>query len=146
MGLLIVGSIGLDDIETPFDKITNALFGLTRAYLANLVTGVTQGFEKKLELSGVGYRAQAAGNTLTLSLGFSHPVVITADQGIQFKVEDNVITISGIDKTIIGDIAARVRKLRPPEPYKGKGIKYIGERIRRKAGKAAKAVGGAGAK
>jgi len=128
------------------DKITNALFGLTRAYLANLVTGVTQGFEKKLELSGVGYRAQAAGNTLTLSLGFSHPVVITADQGIQFKVEDNVITISGIDKTIIGDIAARVRKLRPPEPYKGKGIKYVGERIRRKAGKAAKAVGGAGAK
>ena len=91
-------------------------------------------------------RAGDKGNTLTLSLGFSHPVVITADQGIQFKVEDNVITISGIDKTIIGDIAARVRKLRPPEPYKGKGIKYVGERIRRKAGKAAKAVGGAGAK
>lgn len=128
------------------DKVTNALFGLTRACLANIVTGVTDGFEKKLELSGVGYRAQAAGNTLTLSLGFSHPVIIKADQGIQFKVEENVITISGMDKTIIGDIAARIRKLRPPEPYKGKGIKYQGERIRRKAGKAAKAVGGAGGK
>jgi large subunit ribosomal protein L6 len=128
------------------DKITNALFGLTRAYLANLVKGVSDGFERKLELTGVGYRAQAAGNVLTLSLGFSHPVIITANQGIQFKVEENVITISGIDKTIVGDTAAKVRSLRPPEPYKGKGIKYVGERIRRKAGKAAKAVGGTGAK
>jgi large subunit ribosomal protein L6 len=126
------------------DKITNALFGLTRAILANLVKGVSIGFEKKLELTGVGYRAQAAGNTLTLSLGFSHPVVFKSDQGIEFKVEENVITISGIDKILVGDMAARIRAVRPPEPYKGKGIKYVGERIKRKAGKAAKAVGGVG--
>lgn len=128
------------------DNLTKALFGLTRAYLANLVTGVTEGFEKKLELTGVGYRAQASGNTLTLSLGFSHPVIIKADASIQFKVEENVITISGIDKTVVGDTAVKIRSIRPPEPYKGKGIKYVGERIRRKAGKAAKAVGGAGGK
>ncbi len=128
------------------DKLTNALFGLTRANLANLVKGVTDGFEKRLELTGVGYRAQAAGNTLTLSLGFSHPVVINADKGIQFKVEENIISISGVDKTVVGDTAAKVRAIRPPEPYKGKGIKYVGERIRRKAGKAAKAVGAGAAK
>jgi large subunit ribosomal protein L6 len=128
------------------DKLTNALFGLTRASLANLVNGVSEGFEKKLELTGVGYRAQGSGNSLTLNLGFSHPVIIKADQSIQFKVEENVITISGYDKTIVGDTAAKIRAIRPPEPYKGKGIKYVGERIRRKAGKAAKAVGGAGAK
>lgn len=128
------------------DKLTNALFGLTRSILSNLVKGVSEGFEKKLELTGVGYRAQGSGNNLTLNLGFSHPVIIKADQGIQFSVEENVITIAGIDKTIVGDIAAKVRAIRPPEPYKGKGIKYVGERIRRKAGKAAKAVGGAGGK
>ena len=111
--------------------------------LANLVKGVTQGFEKKLELTGVGYRAQASGNTLTLSLGFSHPVVVKADEGINFTVVENIITIAGMNKVIIGDTAAKIRSLRPPEPYKGKGIKYVGERIRRKAGKAAKAVGGA---
>lgn len=128
------------------DRQTNALFGLTRASLANLVKGVTDGFEKKLELTGVGYRAQASGSMLTLSLGFSHPVVIQAGQGIQFKVEENVISVMGNDKTMVGDIAAKIRAIRPPEPYKGKGIKYSGERIRRKAGKAAKAVGGAGGK
>ncbi|HYM65367.1 MAG TPA: 50S ribosomal protein L6 [Candidatus Sulfotelmatobacter sp.] len=126
------------------DKETNALFGLTRANLANLVKGVTDGFEKKLELTGVGYRAQASGNTLTLSVGYSHPVVLKGE-GINFVVEENVITVSGIDKTLVGDMSAKVRSIRPPEPYKGKGIKYVGERIRRKAGKAAKAVGGAGA-
>ena len=125
---------------------TNALFGLTRAMIANLVEGVTEGFEKKLELSGVGYRAQASGSTLTLSLGFSHPVIIKASDGITFTVEENVITVSGINKAEIGDIAAKVRSMRPPEPYKGKGIKYVGEHVRRKAGKAAKAVGGTGAK
>lgn len=121
---------------------TKPLFGLTRAMLNNLVKGVSEGFEKKLELSGVGYRAQASGNTLTLSLGFSHPVVIKAAEGINFTVSENVITVSGIDKVLVGDVAAKVRSIRPPEPYKGKGIKYVGERIRRKAGKAAKAVGG----
>lgn len=128
------------------DEKSKALFGLSRSMIANLVKGVTDGFEKKLELTGVGYRAQAAGNTLTLFVGYSHPVVIKADEGITFKVEENVITVSGIDKAIVGNIAAKVRSIRPPEPYKGKGIKYQGERIKRKAGKAAKAVGGAGAK
>lgn len=123
------------------DELTRPVFGLTRAMLNNLVIGVTDGFEKKLELSGVGYRAQASGSTLTLSLGFSHPVVVNANEGINFKVEENIITITGIDKVIVGDTAAKVRSLRPPEPYKGKGIKYVGERIRRKVGKAAKAVG-----
>lgn len=122
------------------DPETRALFGLTRAIIANMVTGVSVGFEKKLELSGVGFRAQAAGDTLTLFVGFSHPVVIKKE-GISFAVSENVITVSGIDKTKVGDIAAKVRSVRPPEPYKGKGIKYLGERIRRKAGKAAKAIG-----
>jgi len=126
------------------DNETNALFGLTRAILNNLVKGVSEGFTKKLELSGVGYRAQASGNILTLSVGFSHQVIIKADQSITFTVEENIITVSGIDKALVGDIATKVRAVRPPEPYKGKGIKYVGERIRRKAGKAAKAVGGAG--
>lgn len=127
------------------DILTRALFGLTRSMIANMVTGVSTGFEKKLELSGVGYRAQAAGNTLTLFVGFSHPVVIK-DENVSFAVEENVITVSGIDKTKVGDIASKVRSIRPPEPYKGKGIKYQGERIRRKAGKAAKAIGAAGTK
>jgi large subunit ribosomal protein L6 len=128
------------------DEKTRALFGLTRSILFNLAKGVTDGFEKKLELSGVGYRAQAAGNTLTLSVGYSHPVIIKVENGITFAVEDNIITVAGMDKALVGNTAAKVRSIRPPEPYKGKGIKYVGERVRRKAGKAAKAVGGAGAK
>ncbi|MGA2911117.1 MAG: 50S ribosomal protein L6 [Candidatus Levyibacteriota bacterium] len=127
--------------EKKNDAETNALFGLTRSMLNNLVQGVTEGFEKKLELSGVGYRAQAEGNTLTLALGFSHPVVVKVEQGITFAVNENIITISGIDKALVGDTAAKVRAIRPPEPYKGKGIKYVGEHVRRKVGKAAKAVG-----
>lgn len=119
------------------------LYGLTRATLANMVKGVSSGVDKKLELSGVGYRAQANGPELTLSVGFSHPVKIKAPEGITFTVTENVITVSGTDKAIVGLIAARVRAVRPPEPYKGKGIKYVGEHIRKKAGKAAKAVGGA---
>lgn len=118
-----------------------ALAGLTRSILANMVKGVVSGFEKKLELSGVGYRAQAADNLLTLSVGFSHPVKITAEPGIHFAVEENIITVSGIDKALVGNTAAKIRSIRPPEPYKGKGIKYVGERIKRKVGKAAKAVG-----
>ncbi|MBI2032088.1 MAG: 50S ribosomal protein L6 [Candidatus Levybacteria bacterium] len=119
----------------------NALSGLARSIAANMIKGVTDGFEKKLELSGVGYRAQASGNTINLSLGFSHPVKFVADPEINFTVEENVITISGIDKALVGNTAAMIRDIRPPEPYKGKGIKYQGERIRRKVGKAAKAVG-----
>lgn len=121
-----------------------ALSGLARANIANMITGCTEGFNKKLELTGVGYRAQASGNTLTLSVGYSHPVIIKADQSIAFSVEENVITVSGVDKAMVGDIASKVRAVRPPEPYKGKGIKYQGEYIRRKVGKAAKAVGATG--
>lgn len=123
-----------------------ALWGLTRALIANMIKGSAEGFEKKLEMTGVGYRAQASGADLTLSVGFSHPVKIKAPDGVTFKVEGNVITVMGADKGLVGNTAARVRAVRKPEPYKGKGIKYVGEHIRRKAGKAAKAVGGAGAK
>jgi len=117
------------------------LSGLTRALLANMVRGVVSGFEKKLELSGVGYRAQVQGQDLVLSLGFSHPVKFTPPAGITFSVGENVITVSGHDKELVGNTAATIRSVRPPEPYKGKGIKYVGERVRRKAGKAVKAVG-----
>lgn len=115
--------------------------GLTRALISNMVTGVSTGFEKKLELSGVGYRAQAQGSDLTISVGFSHPVKITAGPGLSFAVADNIITVSGADKDMVGNMAAKIRSIRPPEPYKGKGIKYQNERIRRKVGKAAKALG-----
>lgn len=120
----------------------NALFGLVRATVANMIEGVEKGFSKQLALSGVGYRAQTNGTELTLHVGFSHPVKIKALSGITFGIEENIITISGIDKTLVGEMAAKIRSIRLPEPYKGKGISYKGERIRRKAGKAAKAVGG----
>lgn len=120
---------------------TGALFGLTRATIANMIKGVSEGFEKKLELSGVGYRAQVVGRDLSLSVGFSHPAVIQAPVGITFSVAENVITIAGSDNILVGNLAAKIRAIRPPEPYKGKGIKYVGEKVRRKAGKAAKAVG-----
>lgn len=122
---------------------TKALFGLTRALLNNFVKGVSTGFEKRLEMTGVGYRAQASGQDLTLNVGFSHPVKIKAPQGVSFAMDGNVIVVSGSDKALVGNTAAQVRAVRPPEPYKGKGIRYAGEYIRRKAGKAAKAVGGA---
>lgn len=115
--------------------------GLTRAMISNMVTGVLTGFEKKLELSGVGYRAQVLGPELTLSVGFSHPIKIKADEGLSFAVSENIITVTGADKEMVGNMAARIRGIRPPEPYKGKGIKYAQERIRRKVGKAAKALG-----
>ncbi|QQG40940.1 MAG: 50S ribosomal protein L6 [Candidatus Levyibacteriota bacterium] len=118
-----------------------AVYGLTRAILANMVKGVSEGFQKKLELTGVGYRASVMGKDLSVSVGFSHPVKIAAPEGIQFAVLENTIVITGIDKVLVGNTAASIRAIRPPEPYKGKGIKYAGEKIRRKAGKAAKAVG-----
>jgi len=115
--------------------------GLTRAMVSNMVTGVSKGFEKRLELSGVGYRAQVSGQDLALSVGFSHPVKVVAIPGITFAVNENVITVSGVDKDLVGNTAAKIRAIRPPEPYKGKGIKYQNEKIRRKVGKAAKALG-----
>lgn len=121
------------------DRKKQALAGLTRANLANMVKGVEVGFEKKLELVGVGYRAQMQGTDLVLSLGFSHPVKFHPKDGIKVVVADNGITVSGIDKMLVGEMASQIRAAKPPEPYKGKGIKYKGEKVRRKAGKAAKA-------
>lgn len=130
-------------IETKVaDKNSKARNGLTQALLRNALVGVTMGFTKTLELSGVGYRAQLSEDELILSLGFSHPVKFKVFEGIHFSVSENKITVSGIDKRLVGQIAHNIRSVRPPEPYKGKGIRYLGEKIRRKAGKAAaKTVG-----
>ncbi|MBN1528391.1 MAG: 50S ribosomal protein L6 [Thermoleophilaceae bacterium] len=115
-----------------------ALHGLTRSLIANMVEGVTGGFEKRLEIQGVGYRAQLQGNKLVLALGYSHPVEITAPQGIEFEVPmPTRIVVRGISKQVVGETAANIRKQRPPEPYKGKGIRYEGEYVARKVGKRA---------
>jgi large subunit ribosomal protein L6 len=115
-----------------------ALHGLTRSLVANMVEGVTKGFEKRLEIQGVGYRAALRGTDLELSVGYSHPVTMKPPQGISFEVPDQTtVVVKGIDKQAVGEIAAQVRKVRPPEPYKGKGIRYSGEYVRRKVGKRA---------
>ncbi len=114
-----------------------AVWGLFRSLIKNMVVGVNQPYEKKLEINGVGYRASTAGNKLTLLVGYSHPVVYDLPEGIGAKVEANIITITGIDKHLVGEAAAQIRRIRKPEPYKGKGIKYSEEIIRRKAGKTA---------
>ncbi len=120
-------------------KFAKSLHGLTRSVIANMITGVTDGHEKTLELVGVGYRAQKQGDNLLLLVGYSHPVVIPPLVGIQFETKENKIIVSGIDKITVGEMAARIRRVRPPEPYKGKGIRYSGEVVRKKAGKAVKA-------
>ena len=118
---------------------SRALHGLSRALLHNMVVGVSEGFSKELEIQGVGYRASLKGRNLELLVGFSHPVEIEAPEGISFEVpEQTRIVVSGIDKEQVGQVAANIRKVRPPEPYKGKGIRYVGEYVRRKAGKAGK--------
>ena len=115
-----------------------ALHGLTRSLIANMVEGVTEGFEKRLEIQGVGYRAQLKGKNLELALGYSHPVAIEAPEGIEFEVpQQTEIIVRGIDKQLVGQVAADIRKRRPPEPYKGKGIRYRDEVVRRKVGKRA---------
>lgn len=115
------------------------LHGLSRTLVSNMVEGVSQGFQKRLQIQGVGYRAQAQGSQLTLNVGYSKPVEMTMPEGIQVAVERNTeVTVSGIDKEVVGNVAAKIRDVRPPEPYKGKGIRYFGEVIRRKAGKAGK--------
>ena len=126
-------------IVTPLKKTksTSALWGLTRALVANMIKGVSEGFEKRLEIEGVGYRAAMSGNKLTLTVGFSHPVELEAPEGIKISVEKNTITVSGFNKTLVGQVAANIRAIKKPEPYKGKGIHYLGEKIRRKAGKKA---------
>ncbi len=121
------------------DKEHRSLHGLYRALIANMVTGVTDGFKKELEVNGVGYRVQAQGNKLTMNLGFSHQVIMEAPEGVKVECPNaNAIVISGSDKQAVGQFAAQVREKRPPEPYKGKGIKYADEHIRRKEGKAGK--------
>jgi large subunit ribosomal protein L6 len=128
-------------VERPNDERENrALHGLTRSLVANMVTGVTAGYTKELEIVGVGYRATARGpNQIELALGFSHPVVVNAPEGISFEVPAPTrITVKGIDKERVGQVAADIRKIRKPEPYKGKGVRYAGEVVQRKAGKAAK--------
>jgi len=121
-------------------KESRSLHGLTRTLIANMVEGVTKGFEKKLEIVGIGYKAQAKGSKITLNIGYSHPIEYIAPKGIEIKMDEekkNVIVVSGINKQVVGEAAAKIRSYRKPEPYKGKGIKYIDEHIRRKAGKAA---------
>jgi len=128
-------------VERPNDERRNrALHGLTRTLLFNMVTGVTEGFRKSLDVTGVGYRAAMDGKILVLNVGYSHPVRITPAEGVTFAVEgNNKIHVTGFDKQVVGEEASRIRRVRPPEPYKGKGIRYEGEVIRRKAGKAGKA-------
>ncbi len=122
-------------------KASMAVYGTTRANISNIIHGLSQGWEKQLEIIGTGYRAEVAGGDLVLNVGFSHPVKFEAPEGVTFKVEKTIITVSGADKMLVGKVASEVRGIRPPEPYKGKGIKYLDELIRRKVGKAAKAAG-----
>ena len=121
------------------ERTVRALHGLTRSLVANMVRGVTEGYERTLEIQGVGYRAQKRGNDLELAVGYSHPVIKVAPSGITFEVPTPTrIVVRGIDKELVGQTAAEIRAIRKPEPYKGKGIRYLGERVRRKGGKAAK--------
>lgn len=124
-------------IQEREDSETNARYGLLRTLLANAIHGVHAGFEKKLEMNGVGFRVDKKGEGLTLALGFSHKIDFTPPAGIALAIDGNIITVSGIDKQLVGQTAAQIRALKKPEPYKGKGIRYIDEKIRRKAGKAA---------
>lgn len=137
--------ISLDKGEVSVNRPTDepshrALHGMTRALINNMVVGVSTGFSKVLEVNGVGYRAELQGENLVLNVGYSHPVIVEPPEGIDFEVDERTrqITVKGYDKQVVGHVAANIRKVRPPEPYKGKGIKYIDERIRRKAGKAGK--------
>ncbi len=139
----VVKEDGVLRVERPNDeKRSRALHGLTRTLVANMVTGVTEGYRKGLEITGVGYRAQLVGRKLQLNLGYSHPVEIDPPAGIAFEIDNPTrLSVTGIDKELVGHVAARVRATRKPEPYKGKGVRYAGEVIRRKAGKAGK-IGG----
>jgi large subunit ribosomal protein L6 len=134
------GDDGAVLVTRPDDERTSrALHGLTRSLIANMVTGVTQGYEKKLEIVGTGYRVQARGQALEFALGYSHPITVNPPEGISFAVEAPTrFSVSGIDKQQVGEVAANLRKLRKPDPYKGKGVRYAGEQIKRKVGKAGK--------
>lgn len=127
-------------VERPENPLYDAMHGMVRAILNNMILGVTQGFKRDLEIEGVGYRGEMQGTKLVLSLGFSHPVPVEPPTGIKLSVDKSqrLVTVEGADKQLVGEVAAKIRALRPPEPYKGKGIHYQGEKIRRKAGKAGK--------
>ena len=128
---------GQVQVKRPDDRApTRALHGLTRALVANMVKGVTSQFSKELEIQGVGYRADVSGKTLKLAVGFSHPIDVPIPEELSVSLQDGKIRIEGIDRQLVGQFAADVRSLRPPEPYKGKGIRYVGEQVRRKVGKA----------
>jgi large subunit ribosomal protein L6 len=141
-------------LKTEGDKVTvlraddsrenRAKHGLIRAHLANMVKGVTDGWTRELEINGVGYRAEVAGDTINMALGFSHPVAFKLPKGVTAKVDKNRVTLSSADRDLVGQTAAKVRELRPPEPYKGKGVKYVEEVIKRKVGKAGATSGGGG--
>ncbi|GAB2617400.1 UNVERIFIED_CONTAM: 50S ribosomal protein L6 [Kocuria sp. CPCC 205316] len=137
-------SVALEDstltVTRPDDeRESRSLHGLTRTLIANMIQGVTQGYSKGIEIVGTGYRVQAKGQDLEFALGYSHPITFKAPEGISFAVEGvNKLSVNGIDKQQVGEVAAKIRKLRAPEPYKGKGVRYAGEQIRRKAGKAGK--------
>jgi large subunit ribosomal protein L6 len=124
------------------EKFSRSMYGTTRAVIQNMVTGVSEGFEKFLEIHGVGYRAELQGKNLIINVGYSHPVEVVPPDGIAFEVleRNNLIKVTGYDKQVVGQISAEIRKIRPPEPYKGKGIRYRGEYVRRKPGKAGKAI------
>ena len=130
---------GTVTVKRPTDRGDDrAIHGLTRSLVANMVEGVTEGYEKRLEIQGVGYRAKLSGKALELSVGYSHPVAIPAPDGIEFEVpQPTRVIVRGIDKQLVGEIASRIRRVRPPEPYKGKGIRYEGEQVKRKVGKRA---------
>jgi large subunit ribosomal protein L6 len=130
---------GVVSVERPTDRGEHrALHGLTRSLIANMVEGVTDGFERRLQIQGVGYRAQLKGKALELALGYSNPVTVEAPDGIEFEVpQPTEVVVRGIDKQLVGETAARIRKRRPPEPYKGKGVRYAGEQVARKVGKRA---------
>ena len=142
--MTVVVEDGLLKVGRPDDERQHrSIHGLTRTLLANMVRGVTDGFDKGLEISGVGYRAEKSGNKLVLRVGFTRPVEVEPMSGISFVLESPTrVKVSGIDKEVVGEMASRIRAVRPPDVYRGKGIKYTGEVVRHKAGKAAKAIGG----
>ncbi|MDO8470355.1 MAG: 50S ribosomal protein L6 [bacterium] len=134
-GKILVSPANKD--ENAFSKQTASLWGVTRTIISNMVQGTTEGFQKKLEIEGVGYKASKQGEELSLQMGYSHPVLLKAPEGITFEIEKNVITVSGADKEKVGQFAATIKRIRSVEPYKGKGIRYQGEYVRRKLGKKA---------
>lgn len=139
VGIVIEGNV-LKVTRKGNDKLSRSLHGLTRALIFNSIKGLTQGYQKDLEIVGVGYRANLEGNKLILKLGYSHDTEFTAPEGITFEVKKNIISVKGFDKQLVGQVAAEIRSAKKPEPYKGKGIKYVGEKVLRKVGKALKST------